>query len=291
MRSGLSSFLLLLFTVPATAQRKYNKTIQGPLQIATVKVAGGYFDLGDDNGTTDRKPAHTVKLADYNMGQYEIKQEQWEAVMEDNPSHHQCKECPVTNVSWDDVQEFIKRLNELTGKTYRLPTEAEWEYAARGGVTEHLIKPGKPSRGGVNEFLVAEKNQGLRVAEKKKTGQRYAGRSAGPQSIAWYKENTNGNVRPVGRKQPNDIGLYDMCGNAEEWCSDWYTRSYGSRDTVENPTGPTGGKSKVVRGGSVENTAYEVTVTRRAAYLPDTKSRSLGFRLVEVKGTNESGGE
>ena len=286
MRSGLSSLLLLLLAMPAVAQRKHNKTICGPLLISTVRVTGGYFDLGsDDEGTSnDRKPGHTVKLDDYLMGTYEVKQEQWEAVMENNPSHHPCPTCPVTNVSWDEVQEFITRLNEMTGKTYRLPTEAEWEYAARGGSFERLIKPGKAYRGGQNEFLVAERNQGMRTADKEKKGDKYAGRRAGPQSIAWYESNSGGHVHPVGFKQPNDIGLYDMSGNAEEWCNDWYATSYGSSDSVANPQGPSGGRSKVVRGGSVESTANETVVTRRAAYLPNTRSRSLGFRLVEVKG-------
>lgn len=290
MKSGLSSLLLLLLAMPAVAQRKHNKTICGPLQIATTRVTGGYFDLGSDDESTsnDRRPGHTVKLDDFLMGTYEVKQEQWEAVMETNPSHHQCPTCPVTNVSWDEVQDFIAALNEATGKTYRLPTEAEWEYAARGGQFERLIKPGKSNRGGTNEFLVADRNKGNRVADKELKGDKYAGRKAGPQSIAWYQNNSNGHVHPVGFKQPNDLGLYDMSGNAEEWVADWYATSYGSRDTVQNPTGPAGGKSKVVRGGSMESTANETIVTRRAAYLPKTKARSLGFRLVEVKENKEN---
>ncbi len=152
MKFGLSSLLLLLMIQPAIAQRKYNKTIGGPLQIITVRIAGGHFDLGDDEGTGDRKPSHTVKLNDFNISAYEIKQEQWEAVMESNPSFYKCPDCPVTNVSWDDAQEYIGKLNEATGKKYRLPTEAEWEYAARGGNTEILTKEGHV-RGGVNEFL------------------------------------------------------------------------------------------------------------------------------------------
>ncbi len=280
MKFGLSSLLLLLLIQPATAQRKYNKTIGGPLQIVTVKVNGGTFDLGSDDGANDRKPAHTVKLADFHLGTYEIKQEQWEAVMENNPSFYKCHDCPVTNVSWDDVQEFINKLNDATGKKYRLPTEAEWEYAARGGNTEKLVKESH-LRGGVNEFLVADNKKGLRTPEKELKGQRYSGRKAGPQSIAWFSNNADGHVHPVGRKQPNEIGAYDMCGNVEEWCADWYNISYGSRDAVENPQGPTGGRSKVVRGGSYASAANETIVTRRAAYMPDTKAMSLGFRLVE----------
>lgn len=282
MRIGLSSLLLLLLIQPATAQRKYNKTIRGPLQITTVKVTGGEFDLGSDDGSEDRKPAHTVKLSDFYMGAYEVKQDQWKHVMGSNPSYYKCDECPVNNVTWDEVQEFIGKLNEMTGKTYRLPTEAEWEYAARGGHHEQLIKKSH-TRGGVNELLVSEDNQFKRVPEKELKGKRYSGRRAGPQSIAWYKSNSKDRVHPVGRKQPNELGIYDMNGNVEEWCADWYAGNYGSKNDKTNPTGPTGGRAKVVRGGSYANQDYELSVTRRAAYLKDTRAMSLGFRLVEVK--------
>ncbi len=282
MKFGLSSLLLLLLVQPAMAQRKYNKTILGPLHIETVKVQGGTFDLGSNEGSADRKPAHTVVLDDFYMGKYEIKQQQWMAVMDENPSFYKCNDCPVTNVSWDDVQEYISKVNSQTGKKYRLPTEAEWEFAARGGINEEL-REGKHIRGGVNELLVAENKKGMMVPEKTKSGERFSGRKTGPQSIAWYLNNADGHVHRVGLKQPNDLGIYDMCGNAEEWVADWYALNYGSKDTVSNPAGPVGGKSKVVRGGSYASTANETIVTRRAAYLPDTKAMSLGFRLVEVK--------
>lgn len=282
MKFGLSSLLLLLLVQPAMAQRKYNKTILGPLHIETVKVQGGTFDLGSNDGSADRKPAHTVVLDDYYMGKYEIKQQQWMAVMDENPSFYKCDECPVTNVSWDEVQEYISKVNSQTGKKYRLPTEAEWEFAARGGVNEQ-VREGKHVRGGVNELLVADNKKGLMAPEKTKSGERFSGRKAGPQSIAWYLNNADNHVHRVGLKQPNDLGIYDMCGNAEEWAADWYALNYGSKDTVSNPAGPVGGKSKVVRGGSYASTANETIVTRRAAYLPDTKAMSLGFRLVEVK--------
>jgi formylglycine-generating enzyme required for sulfatase activity len=165
MKFGWSSLLLLLLAQPAMAQRKYNKTISGPLEIASVKVKGGYFDMGSDDEALDRKPAHTVQLADYRMGAYEVKQQQWEAVMDENPSYYKCDECPVTNVSWDEVQEFIKKLNSTTGKSYRLPTEAEWEYAAREGNYERLTKYSRP-RTAAGEILAAENNKNLRTPEK-----------------------------------------------------------------------------------------------------------------------------
>jgi formylglycine-generating enzyme required for sulfatase activity len=280
MKLGWSSVLLLLLTQPAMAQRKYNMVKGGPLLIETVSVKGGTYDLGDDSGTIDRRPARSVQLADFKMSKYEIKQEQWEAVMGENPSEYKCAICPVTNVSWTDVQTYIGKLNEATGKKYRLPTEAEWEYAARGGEHEVLVKPGH-LKGGPNELLVAERNHGTKTREKTYIGEKWAGRSGGIQSIAWYVNNANGKVHQVGFKQPNELGLYDMTGNVEEWCSDWYAKTYGTAGDVKNPKGPSSGRAKVVRGGSIESTPKEATVTRRYAYLPDTKTKSLGFRLIE----------
>ncbi|MES2702028.1 MAG: SUMF1/EgtB/PvdO family nonheme iron enzyme [Bacteroidota bacterium] len=280
MKSILSSLLVMLVLQPAIAQRKYNLTDCGILGFDMVRVEGGTFDMGDDNDGADRKPAHTVKLRTFDMAVYEVKQAQWKDVMGTNPSAYCCNECPVTNVSWDEVQDFIKKLNAKSGRNYRLPTEAEWEYAARGGGSERLIKEGKMVRGGVNEFLVCDKN--TRKPEKFKTGKRFAGKN-GAQPIAWYEANSWQRPHEVGRKKSNDLGIYDMSGNAEEWTADWYATTYGSRDTVENPTGPAGGKAKVVRGGSYLSPSFELSVTRRAAYLPNTRARNLGFRVVEVK--------
>ena len=278
----LTSLLLLVLLQPAMAQRKFNRTSPDTLQIYMVKVEGGNFDLGADDEAADRKRAHNVKLHDFSMGMYEVTQHQWYAIMGENASSsYRCADCPVNNVSWNDVQKFIEKLNARTGKHYRLPTEAEWEYAARGGVKEHLTKEKTTPRGGVNEFLINDNEKGLKRPEKELPGKKYSGRSAGPQSIAWYAENSKDHVHPVGRKQPNELGIFDMCGNVEEWCSDFYATSYGGKQPVENPKGPASGKSHVVRGGSFSSTANEVIVTRRAAYLPDTKSVSLGFRLVE----------
>jgi formylglycine-generating enzyme required for sulfatase activity len=273
---------MFVFLQHASAQRKYNRNDTSCLQFYMVDVQGGTFDLGSNDEAADRRPAHTVKLKDFSLCAYEVKQIQYEVVMGCNPSKYQCDECPVTNVSWDDAQEFIKKLNKCTGHHYRLPTEAEWEYAARGGNTEVLIKE-KHHRGGVNELFVPCNEKGTFTQVKEKKGKKYAGRSGGPQSIAWYAKNSDMHVHPVGHKQPNQLGLYDMSGNVEEWCSDYYATSYGSKDTVENPQGPTGGKSRVVRGGGCRSDAEELVVTRRAGYLPDTKSLSLGFRLAEDK--------
>ena len=281
MKCILSSVLMLCFLQPLMAQRKYNSTGNAPLQLYMVKVAGGNFDLGADDEASDRKPAHTVTLKDFYIDAYEITQEQWHLVMGSNPSLYSCDNCPVTNVSYPEVLTFIEKLNSMTGKSYRLPTEAEWEYAARGGNQEVLTKNSKVvARGGVNEFLVANGNN--RIPEKEVAGKKYAGKKL-PQDVAWYEHNGKDHIHPIGRKKPNELGIFDMSGNVEEWCADFYAKDYGSRHAVENPTGPAGGNAHVVRGGSWNSSAPEIVVTRRAAYLPNTKSNALGFRLVSDK--------
>ena len=279
MRQIAACILIVLTAQPVLAQRKYNKTSTEALPFYMTKVTGGSFDLGSDDEAADRKPAHTVKLKDFSIGTYEVTQHQWKAIMGNNPSQYKCDECPVTNVSFGEVQDFIEKLNTKTGRHYRLPTEAEWEYAARGGVKEELVKRFKGvARGGVNEFLISDR--GERVPDREKEGKRFAGKKLA-QDVAWYQRNSRDHVHCIGRKKPNEIGIYDMSGNVEEWVSDWYAKSYGSKNTVENPVGPSGGNSHVVRGGSCASSESELTVTRRAAYTPATKANSFGFRLAE----------
>jgi formylglycine-generating enzyme required for sulfatase activity len=224
--------------------------LASPTAIEMIQVIGGSFDMGSDSGAVDRRPAHTVKLNNFSIGKYEITQRQWKAVMGTNPSYYEnCDECPVTNVSWADVQTYIQKLNEATGKNFRLPTEAEWEFAARGGIRE-------------NEMNMKS----------------FAGKKL-LQTIAWYEANSKDRVHFVGRKRPNQLDIHDMTGNVEEWCNDWYAKGYFSAKDVTNPKGPETGKSKVVRGGSWNSEKSEVTVIRRAAYVPESKSNYLGFRV------------
>ena len=281
MKAIFSSVLMLLLMQPAMAQRKINKLSDAPLHMNMVTVHGGNFDMGADDEATDRRPAHTVTLKDYYMAAYEVTQEQWKTVMGSNPSTFLCEECPVNNVTFNDVTAFIEKLNTATGKHYRLPTEAEWEYAARGGVHERMVKRAEyTARGGVNELFVDADSK--RVPIKYMTGKRYAGQRL-PGEVAWFTRNSEDHVHPIGRKKANELGLYDMSGNVEEWVADWYAGNYGSKNDVANPTGPNGGNAHVVRGGGWANTGDEVTVTRRAAYVPNTKSSSLGFRLAMDK--------
>ncbi len=216
------------------------------VQFKMVRVEGGTFQMG---GTSEQGsdaydneyPVHSVTLSDYYIGQTEVTQELWEAVMGSNPSYFKGNnQCPVEDVSWDDCQEFIKKLNRLTGKNFRLPTEAEWEYAARGG--------------------------------NKSKGYKYSG-SNDADAVAWYKDKTH----PVATKQANELGLYDMSGNVFEWCQDWYG-DYMSHSQI-NPKGANTGSSRVLRGGSWCNSAMLVRVSYRNGITPGLLFNGFGFRL------------
>ena len=215
-----------------------------------VYVSGGTFTMG---GTSEQgsdaesieKPTHSVTLSSYYICKYEVTQALWRAVMGSNPSYSKGDNLPVERVSWNDCQTFINRLNSYTGRNFRLPTEAEWEFAARGGnYSRHY----------------------------KYSGSNYIG------DVAWYGGNSGSSTHPVGTKQPNELGLYDMSGNVWEWCSDWHG-SYSSY-SQSNPTGPNSGAGRVKRGGS---NYYDVNVCRssfRGYITPDYSCHDLGLRLV-----------
>ena len=218
-------------------------------EIAMVYVSGGTFTMGatSEQGSGawyDEKPAHSVTLSGYYIGKYEVTQELWEAVMGSNPSRFKGGNLPVECVSWDDVQEFLRKLNAMTGKRYRLPTEAEWEFAARGG------------------------NSSL--------GYKYSG-SNSIGNVAWYYDNSGGRTHAVGTKSPNELGIYDMSGNVWEWCHDWFD-SYSS-SSQRNPKGPNNGSDRVNRGGCWGNDAGLCRVSTRGYDSPDSRIIILGFRL------------
>lgn len=214
-----------------------------------VHVEGGTFTMGatseqGSDANSDEKPTHQVTLSSFSIGKYEVTQEEWQAVVGDNPSHFKGAKRPVEEVSWNDCQEFIRKLNAMTGKRFRLPTEAEWEYAARGG--------------------------------NKSIGYKYAG-SDNQDRVAWYDSNSGSKTHDVGQKSPNELGLYDMSGNVWEWCQDWKD-SYSSNSQA-NPTGPSSGSDRVRRGGGWSNGARGCRVSLRFNYSPDYRYFNLGLRL------------
>jgi formylglycine-generating enzyme required for sulfatase activity len=218
-----------------------------------VRVEGGTFTMGctsEQGGDCYgyEKPAHQVTVSGFQMGKYEVTQAQWRAVMGSNPSHFSgCDDCPVENVSWNDAQAYISKLNQQTGKKYRLPTEAEWEYAARGG--------------------------------NKSKGYKYAG-GTDIGSVAWYSSNSSSKTHAVGQKQANELGIYDMSGNVWEWCEDWHGDYSSSPQT--NPKGPQSGSNRVLRGGSWDDLAEFCRVSDRSydGIYPDYRDYRSGFRLV-----------
>ena len=233
----------------------------GGVSFNMVKVEAGTFTMGAEEGAPNDDnyrsiPAHEVTLTnDYFIGQTEVTQELWLAVMGNNPSWFTSEHCswitendlskPVEHVSWYDCQEFISKLNEMTGKQFRLPTEAEWEYAARGG----------------------NKCQGFY----------YAG-SNDIDAVAWYYTGVGyRETHPVGTKAPNELDLYDMTGNVWEWVNDWL--DYYSPEPQTNPTGPENGTERIARGGSVFEEAQYGYLTTRFAYQPENRNSETGLRL------------
>ncbi len=220
-------------------------TVKG-VSFKMVGVEGGTFQMGSNSDSYDEKPRHQVKLNSFSIGQTEVTQELWEAVMGSNPSSFKGPKLPVEYVNWNDCQTFITKLNQLTGQQFRLPTEAEWEYAARGG------------------------NQSK--------GYTYSG-SNNIDEVAWYDDNSGSNPHEVATKAPNELGLYDMSGNVWEWCQDWYGSDYYSSSPINNPTGPSSGSHRVIRGGSWYSNATLCRVANRNDCNPTYTNYYYGFRL------------
>ena len=220
------------------------------LGINMVYVEGGTFKMGatseqGSDAEIDEKPVHSVTLDSYYIAETEVTQAQWRAVMGTNPSYFTGDNRPVEQVSWYEAREFCRRLSQLTGKRYALPTEAQWEYAARGG--------------------------------KKSKGYMYSGSNT-IDDIAWYYDNSSNTTLSVKQKQPNELGLYDMSGNVWEWCSDWWNSNYYSSSPSINPTGPTTGSNRVLRGGHWSSIARYCRVSFRGI-TPDGGSGITGCRL------------
>ncbi|MCX4291825.1 MAG: formylglycine-generating enzyme family protein [Odoribacter sp.] len=232
------------------------------VEIEMIYVKGGTFMMGateeqGDDAYGDEKPVHSVTLSDYYIGKFEVTQELWEKVMGTTIRQQRDKEdsryilagvgsdYPMYYVNWEEAQEFCTRLGQLTGKNYALPTEAQWEYAARGGV----------------------KSRGYKYSGSNTIG-----------NVAWYGDNSSSSTHPVATKQPNELGLYDMSGNVWEWCSDW--KGYYSSKSQSNPTGPSTGSYRVLRGGSWSSYAGHCRVSYRNYYIPSGRNNYNGFRVV-----------
>jgi formylglycine-generating enzyme required for sulfatase activity len=232
---------------------------------AMARIPAGEFQMGSAGGGADEGPVHRVRITHaYEMGKFEVTQAQWETVMADphaqpgavrttpehvavssTPSHFKGASLPVESVSWDDIQVFLARLNARDhGYLYRLPTEAEWEYACKAG-----------GKGDDSAPLGAH---------------------------AWYKDNSGDRTRPVGEKQPNAWGLFDMLGNAAEWVEDWYGRDYYAEGPATDPTGPGSGSYRVFRGGCWFELAKYCSPTARKFDFPVNRQDSVGFRVVRT---------
>jgi len=243
MRSYLFNLILIsLFVLPAPSSAE-NKPIKQPTGLELVRVKGGCFKQGSDSSGFMEKPRHKTCLSDYYVGRYEVTQRDWRDVMGSNPSRFQnCGDCPVDSVSWNDAHKFIYKLNEITGRAFRLPTEAEWEFACT-------------NRGSEDNWCGGNESD----------------------SLAWMKENSSLKPHPVGAKQPNSLGIYDMSGNVWEWVYDW-SGTYDSSRQID-PRGPASGSTKVRRGGSWQYGQEKASAVWRSNGYPDDRAMDIGFRL------------
>ena len=222
----------------------------GGVSFVMVEVEGGTFAMGNSGvgSNLDESPVHDVTLSTYYIGETEVTQELWVAVMGDNPSYNVGDNKPVDNISWNKTQEFIELLNYKTGRKFRLPTEAEWEFAARGGNRSNNYK--------------------------------YSG-SNSVDIVAWYQDNSNNETKDVKSKMPNELGIYDMSGNVSEWCSDWYGGYIYNSQT--NPTGPDWGNEKVIRGGAFSLEDTYCRVSGRSSATSSWNDENYGLRIVMEK--------
>jgi len=231
---------------PATGQTFIDPTTG----VEFILVKGGCYKMGSDAGADDETPVHEVCVSDFYLGKYELTQGQWEKVMKKNPSHYdKCgADCPVESISWDESQMFLKKLSSLSKKMYRLPTEAEWEFAARSGGRDEKFA------GIDDENVLGE--------------------------FAWFDKNSNMTVHPVGKKKSNGLGFYDMTGNVDEWCQDRYDEAYYKNSPKKNPTGPGAGAERASRGGGYDTTAWRARVAHRSKFDTGSRERNIGLRLL-----------
>jgi formylglycine-generating enzyme required for sulfatase activity len=256
MRKGTMFILLVLFLTGAVFGQTAN----------FVRVEGGTFQMGSNNGNDDEEPIHTVTVKSFSMGKYEVTQKEWQEIMGSNPSYFMGETLPVESISWYEVIEYCNKRSLKEGFTpvyrgsgdnitcdwsangYRLPTEAEWEFAAKGGTKD--------------DYLTYE----------------YSG-SNSADAVAWYIENSGRRTHPVGAKAANSLGIHDMTGNVWEWCWDWYGSYLSEAQT--DPRGPVSGVDRVARGGSSwGGSGRSLRSALRSDVRPSGRGPDLGFRLV-----------
>ncbi|HEV7333829.1 MAG TPA: SUMF1/EgtB/PvdO family nonheme iron enzyme [Flavisolibacter sp.] len=216
-----------------------------------IPIEGGTFVMGNNKSPSKDEAEHPVMVSPFFMNKYEVTQEQWEGIMGSNPSLHKgCPDCPVENVSWEEVLIFLRKINSVSNRQFRLPTEAEWEYVARMGGREEI-----ESAGGTEAYI---------------------------RKSAWAFINSDNKSHPVGKKQPNVAGIYDLFGNVSEWCMDWYGAFYFKEDfTEKDPEGPPLGKDKIIRGGNYkDHVGDRFRPSFRNKMNPKIKTSEIGFRLV-----------
>jgi formylglycine-generating enzyme required for sulfatase activity len=223
-----------------------------------VLIPAGQFDMGSPSTERDRDsdegPVHRVTISKpFYMGKYEVTQKQYYVIAKSKPSQFKQDNKPVENVSWEQADSFCKKLSEIKGELFRLPTEAEWEYACRAGCQKRFSFGDDPAYSQIEQY-------------------------------AWYSENSDSETHPVGQKKPNSFGLYDMHGNVCEWCSDWYQADYYRYNIALDPQGPISGKSHVIRGGGWYRCAIYCRSANRSGLEPYYIRNHVGFRVVlEVK--------
>ena len=249
---------LVLFAMAGTAcsqaraqQREIEVDLGGGVKLELIFIRNGSFDIGDGASLSEfEKPPHGILLTkSFYLGKYKVTQEQWQAVMGSNPSKFQSPKNPVESVSWDDCQLFLAKLNAKAGAQWGkfvLPTETQWEFACRAGNTTDY------------ERLT---------------------HSTQLKDYGWYDLNSGGKTHPVGEKKPNAWGFYDMHGNVWEWCADWYGSRYYALNLREDPTGPTEGMSRVVRGGGWNDNDWACRSTARGDRDPMLRLNDLGLRV------------
>jgi len=234
---------------PAEYAKKIDEAVTATNEIIPmVFVEGGTFQMGSKHGSSEESFVHPVSVKSFYIGKFEVTQKQWKQIAGTEPSAFaKCDDCPVERVSYSDALIFVKLLNEKTGKKYRLPTEAEWEFAARGG-TKSM---GLPYAGGNDADFVG-----------------------------WNDNNSNKSTHIVGKKQPNELGIYDMSGNIFEWCGDWFGEKYYKKSPFDNPTGPNEGEDRVIRGGSWKYNPKGLAIYHRMGIRPSCRYSDVGFRIV-----------